>query len=429
MLQSPSVLSSLLVVALTAISLSYPQAMPVRGQHEDRRRMRRSLAAVAVFGAFGTSILFAFPETILHLAFGAEYVFAGPWLGPLGIAMTLFALGNVYISHFLSLGQTQFALPLAGLLAFEIALFAFFHSAPGDLIGVLIATAGLLVLGSELFGRSLRGSGQLVHDSLGTEPFVPLRALERIHLLQDSDEEVTVVIPAFNEAPTIESTLRDTVACMEEFGCPYEVLLVDDGSRDSTRELSRAVAHEIDEVRVVGYENNMGKGHAIVEGARAAHHGLVLFVDADLEVHPRQLQALYGVMQETIADVVIGSKVHSDSTVDYSRERRLMSWSYYAIVRFFFGLPVRDTQTGLKLFRKDVLDTVAPRMLVKRFAFDLEALVISHRLGFRVVEAPVVVTRERDQQKIGWADALHTAWDTAAVWYRAYLRHYYDSSS
>jgi hypothetical protein len=131
-------------------------------------------------------------------------------------------------------------------------------------------------------------------------------------------------------------------------------------------------------------------------------------------------------MQEANADVGIGSKVHSDSQVDYPGKRQVMSWGYYAIVRLCFGLPVRDTQTGLKLFRKEVLDGVVPRMLVKRFAFDLEALVIAHRLGFRVVEAPVVVTRERDLPKIGWIDALHTAWDTAAVWYRAYLRRYYD---
>lgn len=420
---------SLLVGALTAVSFPYLRVGPARGQHDERRRLRRSLAAVAVLGALGTALLFAFPETILRLAFGAEYVFAAPWLGPLGIAMTLFALGNVYISHFLSLGQTQCAPPLAGLFAFELALFALFHSLPGDLIGVLITTAGLLVLGSELFDRRLRRSGQPAHRALRAEPFVPLRALEPVHLLADSDEEVTVVVPAFDEALRIESTLRDTVACMEGFGCPYEVLVVDDGSRDATREISEGVAHEIDTVRVVGYEKNMGKGHAIVEGARAARHGLVLFVDADLEVHPRQLQALYGVMQETVADVVIGSKVHSDSSVDYSRERHLMSWGYYAIVRLVFGLSVRDTQTGLKLFRKDVLDAVVPRMLVKRFAFDLEALVIAHRLGFRVVEAPVVVTRERDLTKVGWADALHAAWDTAAVWYRTYLRHYYDSWS
>jgi O-antigen/teichoic acid export membrane protein len=419
---------SLLVIASMANSLLYPRIVTLRGGRNERRHLLGGLAAVAVFGAFGTVLLFAFPETILRLTFGSKYVFAAPWLGPLGIAMTLFALGNVYISHFLSMRQTQCTLLLAVLLVLQIALFALFHSAPGDLIGVLIATAALLVFCSELLDRNLRQHGRLDIGMPGGEPFVPLRAVEPIRDLADAGEKVTVVIPAYDEASRIDSTLRATAACMDEFGCSYEILVVDDGSRDATRECSERVAREIDGVRVVGYEDNAGKGHAIVEGARAARGGLVLFVDADLEVHPRQLQGLYEAMQEADADVVIGSKVHSDSEVDYAHERRLMSWGYYALVRFFFGLPVRDTQTGLKLFRKEVLDGVVPRMLVKRFAFDLEALVIAQRLGFRVVEAPVVVTRERDLPKVGWADALHTAWDTAAVWYRTYLRRYYDLS-
>ncbi len=419
---------SLLVIGSMVNSLLYPRIVTPRRGRSERRHLLGGLVAVAAFGAVGTALLFAFPETVLRLAFGSKYVFAAPWLGPLGIAMTLFALGNVYISHFLSLRQTQCTLLLTILFLLQVALFARFHSGPGDLIGVLIATAALLVFSSELLDRNLRRNGRLDLGMPEGEPFVPLRAVGPVCDLADSDETVTVVIPAYDEEARIDATLRATVACMEEFGCSYEVLVVDDGSRDATRELSERVAHEIDGVRVIGYEDNAGKGHAIVEGARAACGGLVLFVDADLEVHPRQLRNLYEVMQEADADVVIGSKVHSDSKVDYAHERRLMSWGYYAIVRFFFGLPVRDTQTGLKLFRKEVLDGVVPRMLVKRFAFDLEALVIAQRLGFRVVEAPVVVTHERDLSKVGWTDALHTAWDTAAIWYRTYLRRYYDLS-
>jgi O-antigen/teichoic acid export membrane protein len=417
---------ALLVIVLTVTTVLFPRAATLRDADSERLHLLNGLAAVAILGAIGTVVLFAFPETIVRIAFGAKYVFAAPWLGPLGIAMTLFALGNVYIYHFLSLGRSQGTLLLAGLFVAQVALFAFFHSTPDDLIGVLIASAALLLVGSELLERSLRRHGLLIREVREQELFVPLQAIEPIRDLADSDEEVTIVIPAYDEASRIGPTLHGTAACMEDFGCPYEILVVDDGSRDATRAVSEQVASELDGVRVIGYKRNAGKGHAIVEGARAARGGLVLFLDADLEVHPRQLQVLYEAMQEANADVGIGSKVHSDSQVDYPGKRQVMSWGYYAIVRLCFGLPVRDTQTGLKLFRKEVLDGVVPRMLVKRFAFDLEALVIAHRLGFRVVEAPVVVTRERDLPKIGWTDALHTAWDTAAVWYRAYLRRYYD---
>jgi len=417
---------SLLVIALAVTTVLFPRVATLRDPHSERHHLLGGLAAVAVLGAVGTAILFAFPETIVRLAFGSEYVFASPWLGPLGIAMTLFALGNVYIYHFLSLGQSQYTLLLAVLVVVQAVLYAFFHAVPGDLIGVLIASAVLLLIGSELFERSLRRRGLLRREIDTREPFVPLRTVEPIRNLADFEDEMTIVIPAYDEASRIGSTLRDTAACMDEFGCPYEILVIDDGSRDATRRVAEEVARELDNVRVIGYERNAGKGYAIVQGARAARGDLVLFLDADLEVHPRQLQILYRAMQEADADVVIGSKMHRSSRVDYPRKRQIMSWGYYAIVRFFFGLPVRDTQTGLKLFRGEVLDGVVPRMLVKRFAFDLEALVIAHRLGFRIVEAPVVVTRERDLPKIGVTDALHTGWDTAAVWYRTYLRRHYD---
>lgn len=413
---------SLLVIALTVSTLLYPRvdAGPVE------RPVIGNLVAVALLGMAGTTLLFAFPEPIVRLAFGGEYLVAAPWLGPLGIAMTLFALGNVYISHFLALGQPRFIPALCGLLVLELVLFAGFHSTPGDLIGVLIATAALLLAGAVLFERRLRARGIPAGTFEEAEPFVPLRTPKPTRDLAEASEEVTVVIPAYDEASRIESTLRRTAACLEAFNCDFELLVVDDGSRDGTRDVSERVARELGRVRVTGYEHNAGKGHAIVCGARAARGDLVMFVDADLEVHPRQLELLYMTMQEANADVVIGSKMHRESQVDYPRKRQIMSWGYYAIVRFCFGLPVRDTQTGLKLFRKEVLDGVASRMLVKRFAFDLEALVIAQRLGSRVVEAPVVVTRERALPKIGWVDAAHTAWDTAAVWYRTYLRRYYD---
>jgi O-antigen/teichoic acid export membrane protein len=417
---------SLLVIALAVTTVLFPRVATLDDPRRERLHLLGGLAAVAVLGAIGTAILFAFPETIVRLAFGPKYVFASPWLGPLGIAMTLFALGNVYIYHFLSLGQSQFTLVLTILVVVQVVLYAFFHSTPDDLIGVLIASAGLLLIASELFERRLRRRGRLSREIRTREPFVPLHTAEPTRSIADFEGKVTIAIPAYDEASRIGSTLRDTAACMEELGCPYEILVVDDGSRDATRRVAEQAARELSHVRVIGYERNAGKGHAIVQGARAAQGELVLFLDADLEVHPRQLQVLYRAMQEAHADVVIGSKVHSDSRVDYPRKRRIMSWGYYAIVRLFFGLPVRDTQTGLKLFRGEVLDRVVPRMLVKRFAFDLEALVIAHRLGFRIVEAPVVVTRERDLPKIGWTDAIHTGWDTAAVWYRTYLRRHYD---
>ncbi len=237
---------------------------------------------------------------------------------------------------------------------------------------------------------------------------------------------VSVIIPAFNEVDGIERGLTETAAAMRAFDAPFEIIVVDDGSLDATVERAVALAHTMPEVRVVVADQNAGKGAALMHGALLARYELVLFVDADLEIHPRQFAVLRDLMQSEDADIVIGSKLHPDSKVDYPTERRILSWGYYLLVRLLFRLPVRDTQTGLKLYRREVLEDILPRLLCKRFAMDLELLVTAHRHGAKIVEAPVIVTRERAFNRIGTNDVRNVAQDTAAIWYRTYLLRYYD---
>jgi glycosyltransferase involved in cell wall biosynthesis len=237
---------------------------------------------------------------------------------------------------------------------------------------------------------------------------------------------ISVVIPAYNEADGISRCVRETHDTLTALGARFEIIVVDDGSFDGTLSVARLAAEDLDDVRVIGYPENLGKGYALIEGAMEAAGDLVLFVDADLEVHPRQLGLLYAVMVGLDADVVIGSKLHRSSTIDYPLKRRILSLGYFALVWALFRLPVRDTQTGIKLYKTEVLRRVAGRLLVKRFAFDLEALANVNRLGYKIAEAPVVVTRERPFPRVGGAAAVEVAIDTLAIWYRMYLRRWYD---
>lgn len=237
---------------------------------------------------------------------------------------------------------------------------------------------------------------------------------------------ISVVIPAFDESERIARTLRETDAAMTAFGSSYEIVLVDDGSADDTLARAQEAASELAHVRLVHMERNAGKGWALVRGAQLAHGDLVMFMDADLDVHPRQLEILHRALVEDGADVVIGSKLHPASQIAYPPRRRVLSLGYYVLVRALFRLPVHDTQTGLKLYRRAVLEQIVPRLLVKRFAHDLEALVNAHRLGFRIVEVPVVVTQQRPFPRIGLRDALLVIKDTAAIFYRTYVLRYYD---
>lgn len=238
--------------------------------------------------------------------------------------------------------------------------------------------------------------------------------------------KLSVIMPAYNEGENIAHTLRETVRCLN--GVPFELVVVDDGSRDNTAQVAQGVAQELPQVKVVRYQPNAGKGHALRYGAAQASGDYVAFVDADLDLHPRQLANLWRVMQETGADLVIGSKRHPESNLHYPWKRNLMSIVYYGMVRLLFGLPVRDTQTGLKLFKAEVLRRVLPRLVVKRFAFDLELLVVAHMLGYRFAEAPIELDYQRKMGRIRPRDVRNIILDTLGIFYRRYFRRHYQRS-
>jgi glycosyltransferase involved in cell wall biosynthesis len=236
-------------------------------------------------------------------------------------------------------------------------------------------------------------------------------------------------MPAYNEAKIIRHSLEETVRTFEAFGCDYEIILIDDGSVDDTLKEALAVAAEYPSVKVKRNLENYGKGRALKKAFRYARGEYVVFLDADLDLHPAQAETLFDIMRLDEADVVIGSKFHPNSKVEYPWTRRFVSFVYFAIIKIMFGLPVHDTQTGLKVFKREVLVKVFPRVLVKKFAFDLEILAIARRLGFKVVEAPIVIEQQRDYGRLGWKAMAQTGWDTLAVFYRMYILRYYDLDS
>jgi len=240
--------------------------------------------------------------------------------------------------------------------------------------------------------------------------------------------KVSVVMPAYNESEHIFKNIRETQKVFDEIGCSYEIIVVNDGSPDTTLEEARRAATGYQNIVVRSHRNNYGKGRTIKMGCRFAKGDLVLFLDADLDLHPGQIQILFAEMNLREADVVIGSKRHPDSVVNYPWRRRIISSVYYFLVKLLFGLPVRDTQTGIKLFKKEVVDKVFHRLLVKRYAYDLEALLLAHHFGFKVAEAPVTLTFQRKWDRIGFIDVFKVWWDTMAIFYRMYFLKYYDKS-
>ncbi len=239
-------------------------------------------------------------------------------------------------------------------------------------------------------------------------------------------EKFSIIIPVYNEAGRIRDNLMEVKNTFDNFGCPYEIVVIDDGSQDDSCKILKDLKKSIPNLIVKENPRNFGKGRVLKKAFKYASGDLIVWLDADLDLHPFQVKTLYDIMALDNADIVVGSKMHPNSIVNYPIHRRIISLGYYFLIRFLFNLPCHDTQTGLKLFKREVLEKVFPRILVKKFAFDLEVLVNANHLGFKLTEAPIILDSKRDFGRIGITAIFTTFWDTLAIWYRMNILKYYD---
>jgi glycosyltransferase involved in cell wall biosynthesis len=228
---------------------------------------------------------------------------------------------------------------------------------------------------------------------------------------------LSVILPAHQEAASLRANLERASAALRAED--VELVVVDDGSTDATHAEAVRAAEAGLPVVAVRLDRNAGKGAALFRGVAAARGELVAFLDADLEIAPEEVVRLREVMRSTGADVVVGAR--SGERNDFPLPRRLMSGVFRATVSFLFGLAVSDTQTGIKLFRREVLERVAPKMSVGGFAFDVELLVAATRFGYVVAECPVEVafSREGGLGRMRTGTLLHTLADCVRIYYRA----------
>ena len=239
-------------------------------------------------------------------------------------------------------------------------------------------------------------------------------------------EKFSILIPVHNEAKKIRRNLKEVKATLDDLECNYEIIAIDDGSSDNSYQVLEELKKEIPQLIVNRSAQNFGKGRALKKAFKYSSGDLIVWLDADLDLHPYQIKTLYDIMVLSDADIVIGSKMHPNSKVNYPLTRRIISFGYYFLIRILFNLPCHDTQTGLKLFKRKVMEEVFPRILVKQFAFDLEVLVNAHHLGFKLAEAPIILESKRDYGRIGVNSITTTFIDTMAIWYRMYILKYYD---
>lgn len=242
--------------------------------------------------------------------------------------------------------------------------------------------------------------------------------------------KLSVIIPAYKQERTIRKDLKNIENTLSEGlkDYDYEIICVVDGKLDKTwQEAEKAKSGK---VKVIGYDINHGKGYAVRFGFAHSKGDLASFLDAGMDISPKGIMMLMAHMEWYNADVVVGSKRHPVSQVNYPIIRHILSFGYQVIVRVLFGLNIKDTQSGIKLFKRKVVEAILPRLLVKRYAMDIEMLAVARYLGFkRIYEAPIEVKFDKTNSGISKQTVFNMLWDTLAVFYRLKILRYYDSKN
>jgi len=232
--------------------------------------------------------------------------------------------------------------------------------------------------------------------------------------------KISILIPAFNEENHIEQCIVGIENMVSNLGYDYEVIIIDDGSTDNTRNVALKVTKN-PHVRVIGYEQNQGKGYAIKYGLKRAKGDYVVFWDSDWEIEPLEFKDYITNLE--YADIVIGSKRHPESHIETPFIRKFLSYGFNILIRLALGIRITDTQTGFKAFRREELDKIVDSISVRRFAFDAELLTIAELLKMRIIELPVEINMSG--RIIGIQHIVRILLDMAGIAYRLRITRWY----
>lgn len=247
---------------------------------------------------------------------------------------------------------------------------------------------------------------------------------------QDRQIDLSIVMPVYKQEKKIALYLTALDNVLNKLNLKYEIICVIDGFVDKSFENAKKI--KLSTLKVVGYEKNQGKGNAVKFGMSKAQGNIIGFADAGFDLNYSAIPLALEHMKWYDADIIIGSKRHPASKVKYPWFRRILSSLSQLFIHILFGINIRDTQVGMKFFKKKVVKRVLPKLLVKAWAFDVEFLAVAHSMGFtKIYEFPVEITLEFGSGSMLSRNFSHailsSLWDTLAVFYRLKILNYYST--
>lgn len=232
-------------------------------------------------------------------------------------------------------------------------------------------------------------------------------------MIHKSSPELSIIIPLYNEAPRLRKTFA-ALLCFAEARLlrSFEVVFVDDGSRDRSAELVRGFAARFEPARLVSHTENRGKGAAVRTGMLAAHGAWRLFADADMATDFLEFRKFLPLLTSG-APVVIGSRRIADARilVRQPRLREAMGSVYTALANLFTGAGVSDFTCGFKCFNASAAEAIFSRSVIARWSYDAEILFLARRLGFTITEVPILWSNDGATRVRLWKDAPRSFFD------------------
>ncbi len=209
--------------------------------------------------------------------------------------------------------------------------------------------------------------------------------------LTDFAYDLSIIIPAYNEENRIKNTLLSIEDYLSTKKINVEILVINDGSKDKTEEVVKTCQHKIINLKIINLKKNYGKGAAIKRGVDESRGKYVLFTDADNSTPIEELEKLRKYLHRKNAQIAIGSRYLRDSLVKIKQPkyRVFLGRAGNLLIRILLIDDIRDTQCGFKLFTGEAAKNIFHYQKIKRFGFDVEALVVANHLGYKIVEVPV----------------------------------------
>lgn len=207
---------------------------------------------------------------------------------------------------------------------------------------------------------------------------------------------LSVVVACYNEEEVLAKSFAEILDVLDDFGRPYEIVFVDDVSRDRTRQILRELVagHPSVPIQLILHDRNRGRGATVTDGFRAARGEIVGYLDVDLEVHARYIPSLVRAIEKG-ADVATVRRIYAFQL--RSLDRYFMSRGYSYLVRKLLGTALHDTETGYKFFRRERLLPVLDEIRDPGWFWDTEFMIRAERRGLRVAEVPGAYVRRFDK--------------------------------